>query len=104
MLPSVGSPPLNMTPFGAGRGEAFNDAKGQSCVHVSQNPVYVGSNVNRQGQRMPGRVYYYVVPASGRGSRIEVIRDDAGGHSFGRNNPQNRGPHFNDTGNNHYDY
>ncbi len=34
----------------------------------------------------------------------KTIRDDAGGHDFGRNNPQNRGSHFNDDSREHYDY
>ncbi|WP_442866989.1 HNH/endonuclease VII fold putative polymorphic toxin [Acidovorax sp. GBBC 3334] len=32
------------------------------------------------------------------------IRDDAGGHIFGPNDPQNRGAHFNDQCGLHFDY
>ncbi|WP_196491501.1 HNH/endonuclease VII fold putative polymorphic toxin [Burkholderia diffusa] len=33
-----------------------------------------------------------------------MLRDDAGGHDFGVNDLQNRGPHFNDQKEGHYDY
>ena len=33
-----------------------------------------------------------------------IIRDDAAGHYYGAGNSQNRGPHFNDSRGNHYDY
>ncbi|NQP01810.1 hypothetical protein HO940_09830 [Streptococcus suis] len=33
-----------------------------------------------------------------------AIRDDAGGHVYKDDPSQNRGPHFNDDGGNHYDY
>ncbi|HEM5134222.1 TPA: hypothetical protein U1275_002117 [Streptococcus suis] len=33
-----------------------------------------------------------------------IIRDDAGGHVYKDDPSQNRGPHFNDIGGNHYDY
>ncbi|HEL1634477.1 hypothetical protein J5571_04085 [Streptococcus suis] len=33
-----------------------------------------------------------------------IIRDDAGGHVYKDDRSQNRGPHFNDIGGNHYDY
>ncbi|HEL2150146.1 TPA: hypothetical protein TZC45_000822 [Streptococcus suis] len=33
-----------------------------------------------------------------------IIRDDAGGHVYKDDPSQNRGPHFNDDGGNHYDY
>ncbi|WNZ54058.1 HNH/endonuclease VII fold putative polymorphic toxin (plasmid) [Microbulbifer sp. MKSA007] len=33
-----------------------------------------------------------------------LIRDDSDGHNYGIDNPQNRGPHFNDPAGNHFDY
>lgn len=41
---------------------------------------------------------------AGGGKRTVRIRDDAKGHDYGKNDPQNRGPHFNDEKGNHYDY
>jgi RHS repeat-associated protein len=96
--------PPNLTPKGAKRPGAFNQAKRDAGIPTSQQPTAVRPNVDRMGNRVPGRQYDFDVPANGGGTRRITIRDDAGGHNFGPNNPQNRGPHFNGPGNTHYDY
>ncbi len=100
-----GCRPPNLSPAGSGRSGAFNQAKRDSGVPTSQQPVEVTPNKTRQGNPQPGRIYKFEVPSPGGGKPREVIiRDDAGGHSFGVNNPQNRGRHFNAGDNGHYDY
>ena len=99
-----GVKPANMSPPGAGRSGAFNEAKRQSGIPTSQQPSRVLSNVDKRGDLQPGRTYEYEVPASGGKTKTVSIRDDAGGHDFGRGNSQNRGSHFNDEAKNHYDY
>ncbi|SAL63994.1 filamentous hemagglutinin outer membrane protein [Caballeronia arvi] len=99
-----GAPPPNMSPDGAGRSGAFNEAKRNAGVPVSQQPVEVRPNVDRQGNVQPGYQYVYEVPSEGGRTKEVIIRDDAGGHNFGTNDPQNRGAHFNDPAGNHYDY
>ena len=101
---SAGAPPPNMSPDGAGRQGAFNEAKRQSGIPVSQQPSAVYPNTDRRGNVQPGYQYEYTVPVEGGGTRTVIIRDDANGHFFGEANPQNRGPHFNDPAGNHYDY
>ncbi|MEQ4282244.1 filamentous hemagglutinin N-terminal domain-containing protein [Pseudomonas syringae] len=96
--------PENMSPVGAGRNGAFNEAKRQSGIPTSQQPSRVLSNVDKRGNPQPGKIYEFEVPASGGGTRTIRIRDDEGGHDFGVGNPQNRGSHFNDESGNHYDY
>lgn len=75
-----------------------------SGVPTSQQPDRVPPNVDKRGNPQPGRIYEFDVPKKGGGTRTVQIRDDAGGHNFGPNDKQNRGPHFNDSGGNHYDY
>jgi len=99
-----GAAPPNLSPAGAGRAGAFNAAKRQSGIPTSQQPNRVLPNVDRRGNRQPGRIYEFEVPAPGGGTRTVRIRDDAGGHDFGPGNSQNRGSHFNDAAGNHYDY
>ncbi|MBN3804325.1 filamentous hemagglutinin N-terminal domain-containing protein [Paraburkholderia sp. Ac-20336] len=99
-----GAPPPNLSPDGAGRGGAFNEAKRNAGIPVSQQPVEVRPNVDRQGNVQPGYQYVYEVPAEGGRTKEVIIRDDVGGHFFGKNDPQNRGSHFNDPAGNHYDY
>jgi RHS repeat-associated protein len=96
-----GSPPPNMSPSGAGRRGAFREAKRRNGIPVSQQPAAVGPNLDRRRKVQPGRQYEFNV--AGREDPI-TIRDDAGGHYFGPNDPQNRGPHFNDEAGDHYDY
>ncbi|MHB1423456.1 MAG: HNH/endonuclease VII fold putative polymorphic toxin [Gemmataceae bacterium] len=94
-----------MSPSGAGRRGAFRAAKRANGVPVGQEPDRVLPNKDRRGDVQPGSVYEFDVPASGGGKWTVRIRDDAGGHDYeGPNNPQNRGPHFNDEAGNHYDY
>lgn len=93
-----------MSPAGAGRAGAFNEAKRQSGVPVSQKPSGILPNVDKRGNPQPGKIYEFEIPASGGGIKTVRIRDDAEGHYFGTGNPQNRGPRFNDEAGNHYDY
>jgi len=99
-----GGKPPNMSPEGAGRRGAFREAKRQSGVPVSQQPAVVKPNVDRRGNPQAGRSYDFEVRSDGGKSRTVNVRDDAGGHNFGPNDPQNRGSHFNDEAGNHYDY
>jgi RHS repeat-associated protein len=101
---SKGAAPPNLSPAGAGRSGAFNEAKRQSGVPTSQQPSRVLPNEDKRGNAQPGRIYEYEVGAPNGGTRTVRIRDDAGGHNHGPNNPQNRGSHFNDAKGNHYDY
>ncbi|WP_346275163.1 hemagglutinin repeat-containing protein [Burkholderia ambifaria] len=98
------SAPPNMSPDGAGRSGAFNEAKRAAGIPVSQQPSAVYPNTDKRGNPQPGYQYEYTIPAPGGGIRTVIIRDDAGGHYFGEGNSQNRGPHFNDPAGNHYDY
>ncbi|AVE03622.1 filamentous hemagglutinin [Pseudomonas palleroniana] len=99
-----GTIPENMSPTGAGRSGAFNEAKRQSGIPTSQQPSRTLPNVDKRGNPQPGKIYEFEVPASGGGLKTVRIRDDAGGHDFGSGNSQNRGSHFNDETGNHYDY
>jgi filamentous hemagglutinin len=99
-----GGRPPNLSPEGAGRSGAFNEAKRRSGVPTSQQPTRVGPNLDRRGNVQPGRAYEFEVPAEGGGAKTITIRDDSKGHYFGPNDTQNRGPHFNDAEGNHYDY
>jgi pretoxin HINT domain-containing protein/HNH/endonuclease VII toxin of polymorphic toxin system component len=94
----------NLTPPGAGRRGAFNQAKRDAGVPTSQQPSATRPNTDRWGNPTPGRQYDFDVPAPGGGTRRVTIRDDAGGHDFGHNNPQNMGPHFNGPRKTHYEY
>ena len=81
---STGSPdrggtrPPNMSPEGAGRKGAFNEAKRQSDVPTSQQPDRVGPNVDKRGEVQPGREYEYDVPAAGGGRRRQAHGQDSG--------------------------
>ncbi|WP_339533391.1 RHS repeat-associated core domain-containing protein, partial [Pseudomonas mucidolens] len=101
---TINSVPKNMTPSGAGRKGAFNEAKRKSGIPTSQQPSKVMQNVDRRGNRQSGRIYEYEIAAPGGGTKTLRIRDDANGHNFGMGSPQNRGAHFNDEPGNHYDY
>ncbi|MBN6076112.1 hypothetical protein HYE59_00790, partial [Aggregatibacter actinomycetemcomitans] len=101
---SQGNRPPNLSPVGAGRRGAFNEAKRRSGVPTSQQPDRVLPNVDKRGNPQPGRIYEFDVPEIGGGKRTVQIRDDAGGHIYPDDPTQNRGPHFNDMEGNHYDY
>ncbi len=101
---SEGSRPENMSPDGAERSGAFNEAKRQSGIPVSKSPDRVLPNVDKRGNPQPGKIYEFDVPKPGGGIQTIQIRDDAAGHFFGETDTQNRGPHFNDQEGNHYDY
>lgn len=93
-----------MSPVGAGRQGALNEAKRASGVPTSQQPSRTLPNTDARGNPQPGRIYEYEVPAPGGGTRTVRIRDDAAGHAYPDNPTQNRGPHFNDDAGQHYDY
>ena len=67
------------------RKQAFNEAKRQIGVPTSTQPTKIGPNITRQGQIVPGRVYYF--------ENGSYIRDDVSGHIFPDGG--NIGPHFN---------
>jgi hypothetical protein len=96
--------PPDLTPPGAGRSGAFNQAKRDSGVPTSMSPTRVLPNLDRRGNLQPGRQYEFDVPAPGGGTRTVNIREDSGGHVFLDNPVQNRGPHFNTEDGGHYDY
>ncbi|CYV00248.1 DNRLRE domain-containing protein [Streptococcus suis] len=100
---SKGAPPPNLSPEGAGRKGAFNEAKRKNGIPTSQNPDRVGPNLDKRGNRQPGRSYEFDRIQDGETVTV-TIRDDAGGHVYKDDPSQNRGPHFNDDGGNHYDY
>jgi HNH/Endo VII superfamily nuclease toxins len=97
---SKGTPSPNLSPKGAGRQGALNEAKRQNNVPTSQQPERVQPNADRKGTTQPGRQYQF---RDVNGKKV-IIRDDAAGHDYGPDDPQNRGPHFNDADGNHYDY
>jgi hypothetical protein len=99
-----GCAPPNLSPAGAGRRGAFNQAKRNSGIPTSQSPNRTLPNVDRRGNPQPGSIYEFDVPAPGGGTRTIRIRDDAGGHVFPDDPSQNRGPHFNTENGDHYDY
>ena len=101
---TVGAPPPNLTPSGAGRTGAFNEAKRSAGIPTSQQPSYVGPNRDKRGNLQPGRSYEFEIPTAGGGKKKVKIRDDAGGHYFGPGDSQNRGPHFNNEIGDHFDY
>ncbi|MBT0731137.1 HNH/endonuclease VII fold putative polymorphic toxin [Rosenbergiella nectarea] len=96
--------PANLSPQGSARAGAFNEAKRQSGIPVSQSPSNVYPNVDKRLNPQPGYIYEFDVPKPGGGKQKVYIRDDAGGHFFADDPSQNRGPHFNDEKGNHYDY
>ncbi|NJC69862.1 hypothetical protein HC031_09040 [Planosporangium thailandense] len=99
-----GCAPPNLSPAGAGRSGAFNQAKRDSGIPTSQSPSRVLPNVDRRGNPQPGTIYEFEVPAPGGGTRTIRIRDDSAGHIFPDDPSQNRGPHFNTENGDHYDY
>ncbi|WP_291366431.1 hemagglutinin repeat-containing protein [Acetobacter sp. UBA5411] len=94
----------NLTPEGAGRSGAFNQAKRDAGIPTSQQPVKIIQNVDRRGKPQPGSQYVFETPSSGGGTQQVIIRDDAAGHIYLDNPSQNRGPHFNTPDKGHYDY
>ncbi|UGS89370.1 RHS domain-containing protein (plasmid) [Ralstonia wenshanensis] len=98
------SRPPNLSPEGAGRRGAFRQAKRDNGVPVCMCPTRVGPNLDKRGRVQQGRTYEFDQRDSSGRVSTTVLRDDAGGHDFGLNNSQNRGPHFNDQKEGHYDY
>ncbi|MDR6821122.1 hypothetical protein J2X76_006323 [Neorhizobium sp. 2083] len=100
----AGARPPNLTPPGAGRSGAFNEAKRSSGIPTSQQPSNVKPNYDKRGDLQPGRVYEFEVKTPGGGTATRSIREDSKGHFYPDNPSQNRGPHFNDKWGGHYDY
>ncbi|HDC4527413.1 TPA: hypothetical protein O8U08_002802 [Enterobacter cloacae] len=100
----IGNRPVNMSPKGAGRNEAFREAKRESGIPVTQQPDRVTPNYDRRGNLQPGITYEFDVRNPNGSVSTIKIRDDAAGHFSGANDSQNRGSHFNDDKGNHYDY
>lgn len=96
-----GARPPSLSPEGAGRNGAFREAKRKNDIPVTQHPSSVEPNVDKRNKPQPGRIYKF---DRGRDQPPVTIREDSGGHFFGPNDPQNRGPHFNDDKKRHYDY
>jgi filamentous hemagglutinin len=90
----------NLTPPGAGRTGAFNEAKRRNDVPTSRQPDRTVPNRTKQGKIVPGRQYEFDME---KGRKV-IIRDDAKGHFYGTGSPDNRGPHFNDQNKNHFNY
>ncbi|MCE1090940.1 hypothetical protein LU640_30545, partial [Pseudomonas monteilii] len=67
-------------------------------------PSRTSENIDKRGNVQAGKNYEFDRRNSAGEDVTVKIRDDAGGHYFGKNNSQNRGPHFNDENNGHYDY
>ncbi len=86
--------PKNLSPDGAGRSGAFNQAKRDLGIPTSQQPTSVGPNIDKRGNIVPGRIYNY-----GNGL---YIRDDVTGHVF--SDGGFLGPHFNTPLGGHYFY
>ncbi|THI99049.1 hypothetical protein E7Z54_13030 [Nocardioides sp.] len=101
---TCGVRPPNLSPQGAGRSGAFNQAKRDSGVPTSMSPTRTLPNRDRRGVVQPGRAYEFDLPAPGGGQRTVVVREDAGGHVYRDDPSQNRGPHFNTESKGHYDY
>jgi RHS repeat-associated protein len=102
----AGSPPPNLSPPGSGRRGSFRQAKRDAGIPVTQHPDSVGANTGNDGKPQAGRNYRFKLPGTG-GAKVGPdcnIREDAGGHNYGSGNDQNRGPHFNGPGGEHYDW
>ena len=86
--------PKDYSPEGSGRNGAFNQAKRDQGIPVSEQPINVTPNYDRRGNIQPGKVYEFA------GNKF--IRDDVVGHSFpdGSYLP----PHFNTPNGDHYFY
>ena len=91
--------PPNLSPPGAGRRGAFREAKRILGIPVCTCPTSVGPNFDKRENIQKGRTYKF-----GEKEGDPFIRDDAAGHYYGKNDPQNRGAHFNIPGNKHFDY
>jgi RHS repeat-associated protein len=97
-----GARPPNMSPPGSRRPGAYNEAKRSDGIPTSQQPNSVNSpGVDNRGNPVPGtRDYNFTRPD---GTRV-VIRDHRTGHKYSDDPSQNRGPHFNNSKGDHYDY
>ena len=98
-----GKAPPNFSPKGAGRKGAFREAKRASGIPVSQHPENVRAAENKANNSIPGREYVFKDSKNVDQKNSIVIREHFG-HEYPDNPTQNRGNHFNDIYNNHYDY
>ncbi len=87
--------PPSLAPPGGGRRGAFREAKRNCNIPMCQQPDAVGPSRDRKGRKLAGRTYTF--------GDCE-IREHADGHDFPDDPSQNRGPHFNDPKEGHYDY
>jgi hypothetical protein len=98
-----GTPPPNLTPEGAGRSGAFNEAKRASGVPTSSSPINVSPATGKEaGQAVSGRDYTFANPAGANKPNVTI--NEHYGHTYLDDPTQNRSPHFNDIYGNHYDY
>lgn len=94
----------NLSPEGASRPGAFNQAKRDAGIPTSMQPKEVRQNTDKRDNIQPGKQYVYEVPKEGGGTKTIIIRDDSKGHVYKDDPSQNRGPHFNTPNKDHYDY
>ena len=85
-----------MSPSRVGRRGAYREAKRINNISVSEQPKNIYPNIDRRDKMQPGKTYEF--------KNGTIIRDDAKGHVFLDDPTQNRGPHFNDSNGNHFDY
>ncbi|WP_170123417.1 T7SS effector LXG polymorphic toxin [Bacillus safensis] len=91
-----GQRPPNFSPEGAKRRGAYRESKRASGIPVSEQPIEVRPAVDKRGNPIPGKDYFF--------KDDKVVRDHAGGHYYPDDLSQNRDAHFNDIYGNHYDY
>jgi len=95
--PQNSNPPLpNLTPKGAGRRGAFREAKRSEGIPNAEHPTTVG----------PAKRDDVPVKGGGRDYKFndgKTIREHYE-HIYPDDPTQNRGPHINDSKQNHYDY
>jgi hypothetical protein len=96
--------PPDLTPPGAGRRGAFNEAKRRSGIPTSQQPHKARKVPDKRIPEKDTREYDFMIPKPGGGTKTVTIQDHKNGHFFGPDNSQNRGPHFNDPFKGHFDY
>jgi len=96
--PQNSNPPLpNLTPKGAGRRGAFREAKRSDNIPNSEQPIKVSPAKDKAGNPVKGggRDYKFNDGKTIREHYEHIYPDDP---------TQNRGPHINDSKQNHYDY
>jgi hypothetical protein len=91
--PDGSKAPKDLTPDGAGRSGALNQAKKDLGIPTSSSPDSVLPNVDKRGIVQPGKAYQY---------GDIIIRDDVAGHIFPDGGSLSR--HFNTPDGGHYFY